>query len=422
MGDDDFGGGAVLVAEAVLVVGLGKCEHAEGGEDRNDLLLAGGADHGCRRVLRDASLEEPAGRRLAEAPELHRALEVGRDGDDGPAARTAHIALGEIGHRVAVGRAAIVALGVGQGLAEIEVDVAIDHDVVVHAVAMRGAVGAQLRKVALGAELGEGARGHLIGERLAVIVVVVLDEGDALAHDRLQEEQRRSIGVGSLVAHGRAEGGIERGVVVTIHHNDIPAVGHPRCVNVLRHDVGDLSANLEPVQVNEGDQVVELVLGGEATRLADLPLLLLAVAHADKGGEGGAARAGRHRKAGADREPLTQVAGVPLHARDDRLDVATEDAAGLAEAAVGLLDGEVTERRQRGVDAGRDVAVAHDHAVAVGVVGCGGVERTCRVEDEQRIKRREATTRVARSGKRHEADDVGRTAAAQVGKMGKLLR
>ena len=369
----------------------------------------------------DAAFEEPVGGSLAEAAELDRALEVGRDGDDGPAARTVVVPLGEVGHRVAIGGAAVVALRVGERFSEVEVDVAVDNDVVVEAVAVGGAVGAELGEVARLTELGEGAVGHLVGERLAVVVVVVLDEGDALAHDCLQQEQGGGVGVRGLVADGGAEGGVERSVVVAIDIEDVPAVGDPRGTDVLRHDIGDFAADLESVEVDEGDEVVELVLGGKAAGLADLALLLLTVAHTDEGGEGGAAGAGRHGEAGANREALAEVAGVPLDAGDNALHVAAEDAAGPAKAAESLTDIEVSEARERGVDARRDVAVADDEAVAVGMVGRSWVERGRSVEDEERIERGEAAARMAGGGERDQANDVCCGTAAKLRKMGRLV-
>ena len=101
--------------------------------------------------------------------------------------------------------------------------------------------------------------------------------------------------------------------------------------------------------------------------------------------------------------------------------MATEDAAGPAEAAEGLLDVEVAEGGERGVDARRDVAVADDDAVAVGMVGRRRVERGRGVEDEERIERGEAAAGMARGGERDQANDVCCGTAAELRKMGRLV-
>jgi hypothetical protein len=93
--------------------------------------------------------------------------------------------------------------------------------------------------------------------------------------------------------------------------------------------------------------------------------------------------------------------------------VAAEDAAGPAEAAEGLLDVEVAEGCERGIDARRDVAVANDDAVAVGMVGRRRIERRGSVENDERVERGEAAAWMARGGELDQPDAVCGGAAAQ---------
>ena len=217
--------------------------------------------------------------------------------------------------------------------------------------ALRAELG-QRGEVVLGAELGEGTRGHLGRERLAVVVVVVLDLRDALAHHGVEEEAGRRVLVARLMAQRHAEGPVHGLEVVAVDLEDVPAVGAPLRGQLHGHDVVGLAADLEPVHVDEGDEVVEPELRGEASGLADLALLLLAVAHTDEGARASAVQAVGEGEAGARGEALAEVAGVPLDARDDLLDVPPEDAARAPEADVGLFDVEVPHLRERAVYAG----------------------------------------------------------------------
>jgi hypothetical protein len=235
-------------------------------------------------------------------------------------------------------------------------------------------------------------RGELVGAQGgAVDLAAVLLAGRGPADDRLQDDERRLVGL--------ALGGLDRGVqlgdvldvlagLLPVDRLDLPAVGLVALRDVLGE--GDVGVVLDRdlVRVVDRDEVAEVLVTGEARGLAGDALLQVAVAgdhvhevveRARAGGrlgvEQAALVAGRVREAHRRGQALTERARRDLDAlRVAVLRVARRQGAPRAQRLeVGQLETETAEiqlhvLRERRVTRGEDEAVAAEPVRVGGIV------------------------------------------------------
>jgi hypothetical protein len=104
----------------------------------------------------------------------------------------------------------------------------------------------------------------------------ILHEADAPALHGIGKNHHR------LVLDGSSDGkGLHQLLhIVAVDAQHLPAKGGVFCGQRLHlHYILHPAVNLQPIDVNDGDDIVELVVAGLHRRLPNLPLLLLAVAH-----------------------------------------------------------------------------------------------------------------------------------------------
>ena len=167
-----------------------------------------------------------------------------------------------------------------------------------------------------------------IFERLAVPAVLVLDRLDALALDRARHDHRRA----ACRLSRFLVGAIDLLDVVSVDLDRIPAEG-PRALDIDARVPADhgLPALAQPVHVDDGGQIVELVVRRMLVRLPHRSLRHLAVAaeHPDARRKPVEVLGGEPHP-DADRQALAQRASRNVHPRDQRSRVSLEHAAELA--------------------------------------------------------------------------------------------
>jgi len=327
------------VADGVahLLPGAAGCEHGEGvdkGLVAAERHAAGDADH---VGLGDAHVEEALGMRFFKEFGHGRAGEVGVEHDK------LGIFVGQLYERLAVGLTSC--------------------NLFTH--------GLTLQFLDDGFELRLRLRELLVVRGLAVPAGVVLHVAHALALDRLGEDH----GGLALDGLGFLVGGLDLLEVMAVDLDDVPAEGLELLVEGLgRHDVLGRAVDLQPVHIDAGAEIVEMILGGGHHGLPDLALGQLAVA---KNGVdavvlvgllAGQRHAGRHGNALAQGAGGHVDAGIIVH-----LDVAGHVALDAAEHFE-VFHGEEAAQRQHGVDGGRAVALGHHKPVAVGVLRVLGID------------------------------------------------
>ena len=344
---------------ADLLPGTAGSKHGEGVDE--GLLAAGGqaGGHAHHVALSDAHVEEPVG------IGLHKALGHGSARQVGVEHHQLGILLSQLYQRIAVG---------GTGC-----------DFLCHDLA--------LQFLQFGFQLGLGLGHLLVVGRLAMPAGVVLHEAHALALDGLgQNHSGLALGGGSFL-----EGLDDLVIVVAVDLDDVPAEGLALLVQRLGgHDVGGAAVDLQAVHVDDGAQVVQLILGSGHESLPNLALGDFAVAqdgvdavipvvelaaqsHTDSGGNALAQRAGGHIDTG--NVVHFHVAG--------HMGV---NAAELLQA----LHGEEAPQGQRGIQSGRAVALGHDKAVTVRVLGILGVHlHDVEVESGQHVQAAEGAAGMA---------------------------
>src|SRR5208283_2203526 len=120
--------------------------------------------------------------------------------------------------------------------------------------------GAPDEQVALAAEFDDGPLGHLRRQRLAVPVLAVLDLGEAVALEGPGQDDGRLL---SAEVPGLAQGPVDRGDVVPVDDDGPgPERGHAAAVGLGVPAVLSGAALAEPVDVDDGDQVGQLVVRG----------------------------------------------------------------------------------------------------------------------------------------------------------------
>ncbi len=221
-------------------------------------------------------------------------------------------------------------------------------------------------------------------------------ERDAEALGGFRDEQ---VGLAIGVVDG-VEGAYDVVHGVAVHRHDIPSEGRPALAYVVKwHDVLGIAADLQMVAVDDGHEVVELILVGGHSSFVDTALALLAVAHKDVGAVAVRIHLGGQCHAYADAQAVAQCTAVHLDAWHLDSRVAAEDAAELSQR-VEYFRLEKTFRLQRDVERLHAVSLREHEAVSVGCLGVGGVETLHHVEIECRhhIEARKVAADVPRLG------------------------
>ncbi len=202
--------------------------------------------------------------------------------------------------------------------------------------------------------------------------VLVLDERDALALDRMRHDHRRTVGV----AQRLLEGMVDLFQVVTVDLDRIPAERPgARRVGFDIPAQHRLAALAEPIDVDDRGQVVQLVVRGVVERLPHRALGHLAVAQQDPHVVGQLVQilAGQ-ADADADRQALAERTGGHVDPRDQRRRMALQPTAELAEGqqlVVGHRPRGLVERveQRRRVPFGEDQVVVERVVRLIEVVG-----------------------------------------------------
>ena len=161
---------------------------------------------------------------------------------------------------------------------------------------------------------------------------------------------------------------------MAVDGDDVEAEGGELLVQGLqRHDVLGGAVDLEAVHVHDDAQVIQLVLGGGHKGLPALALVQLAVAHDGVDAVVLVVELAAQGHANGGGDALAQGAGGHVHAPDVvHLYVAGHVAVDAAEH-VQVVHGEEAPQRQNGIEGGAAVALGHDEAVTVRVLGVLGV-------------------------------------------------
>ena len=170
------------------------------------------------------------------------------------------------------------------------------------------------------------------------------------------------------------KGGAQVVIVMAVHPDGVPAEGGELVIQGIGgHDVGGAAVDLEAVDVDDGAQVVQLVLGGGHEGLPNLALLNLAVPHQGVHPVVPAVHLPRQGHAHGGGDALAQGAGGHVHPGDVHLRVAGHGTVNAAEHLQFLLREEAPEG-QIGVEGGGAVSLGEDKAVPGRVGGVGGVD------------------------------------------------
>ena len=166
--------------------------------------------------------------------------------------------------------------------------------------------------MAFPAELLDRSCSHVGWERLAVPAVLVLDLREALALDRLREDDRRRLGISVLC---RRKCTVDRRKVMAVDHDRTrsESLHSPRIRLQIPLELGR-AALAEAVDVGHHYQVRQLVIGRLVDCLPDRTLGQLAVAAEHPDPERRVFEVlTRKSDAHAVRQPLTQRAGRHVH-------------------------------------------------------------------------------------------------------------
>jgi hypothetical protein len=227
-------------------------------------------------------------------------------------------------------------------------------------------------------------------EAAAVELGLTLHERDALAYHGASDDRARLLPIG----HGARDRLVERPEIVPVRLDDPPTIGGEVVADAHGHDVARAAGYLDAVEVHYGREIVEAVLHGEAAGLGNLTLVLLAVRHRHERAPTAAGETRGESHADTRGEPLAEVPGRPFDAGNGAFDVALERTSRLPEVGHGVLELEEPGIRERDVDSGRRVPVAHDDAVASGPRRLLGTKPREVVEQEVDLHRGQGAARV----------------------------
>ncbi len=366
-------------------VALGRQSHAD-------------ADH---VLLGDVTLEGPVREGLEKLVGVGRVLDVAVDGHD------PRIDLGQVEQGVAVGQAGGRLLRVGRPRE------AHGHD----GLPLPERLG--LVDEAAGVDLGRGPEllegpGQLVGlEGLAVPAVAVLDEAHALALEGLGQD-----GGGLALLAGPLERRQNLVDLVAVDGDGVPTES-----GELAPESGQVVAVhgpiglAEPVDVDDGDEVAELPVGGRRGGFPDLALGALAVAEKHEGAARRLVQALGQGQAGADRQALAEGAGSGLDPGHAGRRVAFEIAGDLAqvEQALGRQDAGFGVSRP---EQGGGVALGQDELVGRRVARVRRVPAHLAEEQAGReVGRGQTGRRVPRARRRGHAQGVDAEAGRDLREM-----
>ena len=148
--------------------------------------------------------------------------------------------------------------------------------------------------------------------RFAVPARLILHEADALALDRIGEDNHR------LAHHrpGPLEGVNDLVHVVAVDAQNLPAEAGVLLVQRLHlHHVLDPAIDLQAIAIDDADDVVQVEVSGLHRGLPDLALLLFSIAHQTEDFVALAVQLGRQRHAHGNTQALSQRARGDLNPR-----------------------------------------------------------------------------------------------------------
>ena len=175
---------------------------------------------------------------------------------------------------------------------------------------------------------------------------------------------------------------------MTIHLDRLPAEGLELRADVIETGyVTNVAVNLQVVVVDDGNEIVKMVVGGEHGRFPDLPLLDFAVAEQREDAALGAAvallvNAHAERDARGNREPLAKRSGRDLDTgKLLGIGVTLQTAVQLAQREQ-FVFGNIAELGERGVEHGRRMALRENEVIAFGMlrIGFGIVHHAAKIE------------------------------------------
>ncbi len=172
-------------------------------------------------------------------------------------------------------------------------------------------------------------------------------------------------------------------------------------------DFGDGAQALDFVVVDDGDEVVEAVLGGEEDGLPIGAFVEFAVAEQREDLPRFAIAAGGEGLAETEGKPVPQRPGAEFNPGDPMADMRHEAGAVLA---VGFEFGfrEKPPKGECGVEAGAIVALAENEAVPIGPVRLvGAMSKDSGIKDGEQIGHRERSGDVGGFGACHHAKGMG---------------
>ena len=227
---------------------------------------------------------------------------------------------------------------------------------------------------------------------------LVFHVADSLALDGVHQDHRGLAGAGIGVEPG--EGGFDLVKVVAVDGDHVEAEGGEFLIHRGgAHDLLGGAVDLEPVQVYDGAQVVQLVVVGKETGLPDLALGDLAVSQQAVDVHVLAQVLGALGHAHGGGDALAQGAGGHVDAGDGvHVGVTLEVAVNVAQGGQVLYGEEATEGQRR-VEAGGRVALGQDKPVPIRPAGVGGVDpQLFEVEIGEQVGRRETAAGMAGFG------------------------
>ncbi|OPY02094.1 MAG: hypothetical protein A4E61_01422 [Syntrophorhabdus sp. PtaB.Bin184] len=359
VGDRRLQVGGVDIVYALLVVCLVYSENAEIGEEGEHSRRGEGPRDGGRIVLLDASLEKVIGIGLREVGRLDGACQVTVEDADRPALWDVPVAY--------------VLQGLPEGAAVVDLvrflvcewRTGIDPEVLL----LPGELERPfpfphfpvIVELVLEPQDGHGLLVLRLADGAAMVLFLVLHEGDTIAHDRVGYDAYRVVNFARLL-----QGVVYLLVVMTVYLDDVPSVGEVVLDDVLGHDEVDAAADLELVVIHEHGYVRKTVLDGQAARLGDLSLLLFSVPHENVCVGRTAAHPGGDGETHAHGQALAEIARRPPYERQTLDHVALEGAARLPEERHHLLDGHVAQAGDARVRPRGRVAMAYHDPVGVG--------------------------------------------------------